>query len=370
MAVPPERVLKHSQESFPFFKLPRELRDRIYAFALVYDEEIQIHTCSCRMQSLGSSTNICESPRPIFNSPLVRFRSTFVIPSVQLKGQAGHGPLAAHTTYSAFAPVEKSTCEMEIDLKIFHVGRQIYEEASRVFYMGNAFEFYDGYNGWPSLVCLAFLNDRPASGLKAIRHIILNIDENARHSCPADSSAWTSLCSTLKAKLTLCKFTLNFSYKKVFSFQSQNSWVWRGADESTAWPIGTGWVNDLTAAVKDLSSLHLRISGKSAAMESSDAQERDRLVAFAVFLRGKMLKNAADLGAEGVRVGVRPFASIYAGYPYRVVQVCSHDDNGGRSLLEPLNDGYQDDEVWFDDTTGHVHGGVAGRGDGCVREQA
>jgi hypothetical protein len=55
MAIPSKRVLKASSGYFPFFELPRELRDWIYAFALAYDKKIQIKTTVCPTQV----SNIC-----------------------------------------------------------------------------------------------------------------------------------------------------------------------------------------------------------------------------------------------------------------------------------------------------------------------
>lgn len=80
--------------------------------------------------------------------------------------------------------------------------------------MKNTFAFYDDYTGWPSLVCPAFLNDRPSSALKNIQHIALNIDdESLRSYHPANNSVWTLLCAALKAKLTLHNLALNLDFR-------------------------------------------------------------------------------------------------------------------------------------------------------------
>lgn len=81
-------------------------------------------------------------------------------------------------------------------LHIFLVSRQIYEEASSIFYHNNVFNFILEHDNYDSVMnCLAFLRDRPQPALTRIRNIWLgfggDVDQRVYNFVPG--SSWEAL---------------------------------------------------------------------------------------------------------------------------------------------------------------------------------
>ncbi|KIW08585.1 uncharacterized protein PV09_00548 [Verruconis gallopava] len=179
------RDVKH----FPFFGLPRELRDRVYRMVLVAPF-IYIDLVSC------ASDDDDEETLTLY--PLPKFRTTYI-------------SLGKKMTYRLM-PSHKCRCgqcptEFAPQLQLFYVSRAMYVEAREVFYKENEFktELASG------LGCSAWLKDREYS-LKYIRS--LNFDV-ALHTAEFNYGRWSENCykalfGMLRERTDLRHLTLNF----------------------------------------------------------------------------------------------------------------------------------------------------------------
>ncbi|KAF2502834.1 hypothetical protein BU16DRAFT_554867 [Lophium mytilinum] len=147
---------------FPFLDLPRELRDLIYEYALVAKDGIHIHAVRVAAPSLERFHRWLPISRT-----LVQHRTVHNYFQRLRRFPRGPRHAPSQVIYSPRKLTYESDFAQDLNVQIFSVSRQIYEEASRIFYGGNTFDFGSQSNDKElSLVtCYLFLTDRPALAL-------------------------------------------------------------------------------------------------------------------------------------------------------------------------------------------------------------
>jgi len=163
-----------------FLRLPRELRDIIYEYALVRDV-IEIESAVTKAPksrlAVGSEIGFCDALYSRFplTYPLCN-RSNWQISLDLLAIPESHFQLDSskvHMTYQ-YSRRHRIRCDQKPALELFLVCNQVYNEAKEVFYAKNVFYFNSGFQ-IPAVA--AFLRDRPLSSLALIRSISLQLWE-------------------------------------------------------------------------------------------------------------------------------------------------------------------------------------------------
>ncbi|KAF2808423.1 uncharacterized protein BDZ99DRAFT_499742 [Mytilinidion resinicola] len=236
---------------FRFPDLPRELRDRIYGYALVY-EAIDINVQICESDKPVPKDHYTGNPRkikcaqaPSRSSFAVRVRPetdadrlkrlsrrrpffdrecrihkhellTYVQKADSMACEKGcHGEkhdrdpcgqcekckeMREERSTSGNPDSDKCCreCKPGVQLSLLSVSKQVYQEAAEIFYRRNKFFFSDNLTGWPDSACLAFLHDHPTWALERIRGLGLRI--NTTHcSCHLPiSENWSLLVSKIR----------------------------------------------------------------------------------------------------------------------------------------------------------------------------
>jgi hypothetical protein len=156
-----------------FLQLPREIRDLIYAHSLVSIDVIPIECAVAKTSSYRPGvqpgtelfTDLPDSY--VLRSPWIH-RRVWCIPAfdaLDLYSHRDHNPPTdLYMTYQIGEQVKRGS-ENEVDLNLLHVCKQIYAEASKVFYGSNMFSFTSDFR---IPTAFAFLCDRPAKSLLLI----------------------------------------------------------------------------------------------------------------------------------------------------------------------------------------------------------
>jgi hypothetical protein len=167
-------------ESFTrFLDLPREIRDFIYEHILVRDA-IPIEYAIAKIDSSYSRS----SENLGYLAMISQLRTTraqrrlWSIPAFDmdldyLKNETD-APRTVYMTYQ-IARSERVASVDGLNLHILRVSRQVYAEASKVFYSNNIFSFTGRYR---IPTAFAFLCDRPAASLRLIRSMELALMED------------------------------------------------------------------------------------------------------------------------------------------------------------------------------------------------
>ncbi|KAF2817376.1 uncharacterized protein BDZ99DRAFT_513616 [Mytilinidion resinicola] len=146
------------RQYFPLLDLPRELRDLIYEYALVAKDGIHIRAVP-----------------PVPNGRLPICRSPTKRRSILYNGYSKYHECHFDVTYEFYAPKgPHDVC----DLSIFLVNKQVYAEASKIFYSQNIFDFCPEMDEDRSFsTCHLFLMDRPTSASSKIRSLALRFGQ-------------------------------------------------------------------------------------------------------------------------------------------------------------------------------------------------
>lgn len=181
---------------FNFMGLPQELRDAIYEYALVQDT-ICIQNTEIYMS--------------IFDPPCRRTQHKVSVWRARSRGRLKER-FDVHISYCMGIQNAKMP-----NLNLFLVSRDVYNQASRIFYEQNHFVFphdpdWDVSRKGDSN-CLDFLQDRPQHVLNHIRHIRIDTCYLFRtQPLSVDSfDDWDTLFALLAAKVKLRTLTLNVS---------------------------------------------------------------------------------------------------------------------------------------------------------------
>lgn len=193
---------QHVRQLGDLRKLPREVRDVIYKFALMRDEIEVTQTPSlesprfCRSRHRG----ILVGPLPVHTPP--QLRSTFSSGTAWKLNSTLIDVTGVKTSYRL--EVKKDDPP---SLHVFLVSQQIYAETFPIFYNHNAFVFSarpptkDVIN-----TCLAFLYDRPLPALRCIREVRIELGWWSFSSLDyvlAQEPKWHVLCEELGTFLSL-----------------------------------------------------------------------------------------------------------------------------------------------------------------------
>ena len=166
-------------------ELPRELRDLIYEFVLVCDV-IPIQRAASALDNIPEETRkrCPEFYRQVeLTYPLRRARAhrrTWAIPRFDIRAYSSRYdprdlPSDVQMTYQLEDDCDEPSTH-KFELRLLQTCRQIYHEASEVFYGKNLFSFTDT-EAIPT--AFAFLCDRPAESLKLISAMEIAFDEGS-----------------------------------------------------------------------------------------------------------------------------------------------------------------------------------------------
>lgn len=170
-----------------FLELPSEIRNRVYAHLLV-DEDTYTESSDSKFVRDGISGILIRELYPGFYKAGSRRRSYLTPDWDPLHHQQ------RRTTY---------TLDSQVDLQLFYVCRQIYKEASYIFYARNRF-YVDTID-----TLVPFLEDRPCHARDLIKTISIPVpygvqrDENGEdipRCCNVKASTFTYACACLAAR--------------------------------------------------------------------------------------------------------------------------------------------------------------------------
>ncbi|KAF2242001.1 hypothetical protein BU26DRAFT_610379 [Trematosphaeria pertusa] len=223
------------KQPFRFLDLPRELRDRIYEFALYYG-------------------------------------------TIRISGGTGKPG-----TYK----VDRGN-KRHVRPRIVLTCRQIYQEATRVFYGINTFDFED------VPAAFNFLRDRPEDAVRSIRYLQLSY----RHNNDSDQGQFNALCALLQWRCPLRELKLTIHTADVRKILQDESNL-----EKTQYQPIPAWVNQVLQ-VKNLHRLHVHWNfGSRKYIRTALAAAR--------LMRSSMLQtDMAFSDAQGIQVRLRHVARV------------------------------------------------------------
>ncbi|EAT80465.1 hypothetical protein SNOG_12053 [Parastagonospora nodorum SN15] len=172
-------MAEHSPERFTrFLDLPRELRDCIYELILVRD----VIPVECAITNTRFPQGSEEDPEyctiPPLRAPRAQ-RRLWQIPAFDMDlGYPDNdhtAPETVHMTYQISKEPELASLD-GLNLCLLQVSKQVYTEASKIFYSNNTFSFTQDLR-LPT--AFAFLCDRPAASLRMVRSIELALMEDS-----------------------------------------------------------------------------------------------------------------------------------------------------------------------------------------------
>jgi hypothetical protein len=175
-----ESGLSHASSSseFPFFlRLPREIRDLVIEHILVRDT-IPIE-CAIAKPSSTRVPRIFDELNNIYplRSPHAH-RRLWSMPMFDMNldytDSNRDKPMVIYMTYQ-IAHQNGSSSSHRLNLSLLQVSKQVYAEASKIFYRNNIFSFTGDYR---IPTAFAFLCDRPATSLRLIESLELALIED------------------------------------------------------------------------------------------------------------------------------------------------------------------------------------------------
>lgn len=325
--------------TFPLFRLPRELRDRVYKFALVRDF-IDIEPACC-----GSDD---DSPELEAQAPNVKHRSTFVSSSKLMTYRLDQrSECACGECYSRDGPF----------LNLFYANRQVYEESRKVFYSQNTFQMPLG----SGLLGLAFLNDRTPEALALIRNFSFDIFLH-----PTDFKygrygikKMAELCQMINEKTSVRKIQLHI-HGVVPDVTDDTKWkcncdcaVFEHPLVALGMAVGvpgtpppmTGkthaaeWAMlEVLASITNLSRLTVNVDMCAHMLDhmehGPDMFKHEHVRKFIQYFRTRMLKNGDELGLTQIQ-------SFCRGGSDPRYRFHSADDEFGKSYLDPENKSHE-----------------------------
>ncbi|KAF2496016.1 hypothetical protein BU16DRAFT_581450 [Lophium mytilinum] len=312
---PLEAAPPSPNQQTPFLKLPRELRDRIYSYALVWPN---IHI----------RTQLCPAPSSTRVNPVqfahVRFRATFPIEcapeptnnedalglldpwcEINTCSRATYSPDPSGSTDSRM----NESCDDEVDIGLLSVSRQFRVEAAEVFYRRNTFYFHDYYTGWPASACLAFLRDRPGwmGHIRALSLSAGRLDCGCHEPTHGD---WAELWAKVRDEMQLDYLELDV--RGLFGDAWDEGWVLGRlgiAVDGTRWRPPPKWIETVLDSGVQVKRLKLTFKvGRSISGVSFDDRIKGRhcvpsaMEKLLIALRKRLLRNGERLvGNRGLR---------------------------------------------------------------------
>ena len=315
-----------TQKIFPLLQLPRELRDRIYEYALVDCQDLAISIGSTRKRY-----NVWENEEPPFQKRYSDFisdpvhRTSFACPVERRNFTYVNGTGLACFEMKGFAWDE---IRREPELSLFHTNRQVYQEASEIFYSKNLFSFEVGVDSLAC--CLAFLKDRPTRALQQIRSIGLKLGQPA-----FKSYAFESFTAPLLEKFwdEMKLHRLDLSFHGILPDVRQTPWKWPIGDMSLAKQERIETFIEGLVQITKLKRLSITLHFRQWwTLEQDQAASARGLQAarvpahFVALLRAGMLKN-------GERLGMAQIGHDKHFWEEDLPSYFSNDDEFGKSCL-------------------------------------
>lgn len=231
------------------------------------------------------------------------------------------------------------------NLNLLCTSRQVYNEASPVYYSKNYFSFtnYEEVREevLSAQVALSFLADQPKSSHK-IRYISLNIDTSYlkidQLSARLHGATMVKLCELVRDNVQLSQLTLEL-YGDPPDVQMA-PWQWRPSDI-----LGTNirtlrWLGGLLL-LKDLKALAISLTNWE---DNWNVDRGAREVAFVSFLRTHLLRNGQALGRRNISLQLRHeslwvYNTVFEvlgnkRWKDRLIKVYCSDDEHGNTFLE------------------------------------
>jgi len=164
-----------------FLQLPREIRDLIYAHALVRDvipiECAVTRPSPSRPRVQGAADRVDYTNDLYLLRASWKHRRVWSIPSSDILWHFFDGdpnpPTSVYMTYQIGDGTGENAM-ISLDVGLFQTCKQVYAEASKVFYGNNVFSFTSDFR---ILTAFAFLCDRPAASLLHIKTLELSLME-------------------------------------------------------------------------------------------------------------------------------------------------------------------------------------------------
>lgn len=318
-------------EPFRLLDLPRELRDMIYEHMVVRGTVYIIPgQCWKPEQKKQNGHPRC---RPQLHTRQVH-RTTFL-----------RTYNTSHGYYSYDDP--HHTDVDRVNVSVFLANRQVYLEASAIYYKKNIFYFANQSPDEDVLsvpACYAFLADRTPHAMRSLKAITLMIDAKGVNLTTGhwlDGEYMVDLVEFINKNLALETFGLDLCGWPPDVRLS--TWDW---DIPNAGP----WdYDDRRSWVGALLQLN-RFENLSIEMVASCGPP-ERLAAFLCLLRYHLLENGERLGTRNIKAYARHFGDYWESsngdmelyYKRKIlgrkIQLSSHDDAKGRSFAQPATRG-------------------------------
>lgn len=314
-------------EPFRLLDLPRELRDMIYEHMVVRGTVfIMLADCWKPGQKKRNGHPLswqCDT-RPVHRTAYMR----------TLNSDGGY--------YTYEGP--EYTDFDHVNVSIFRANRQLYLEASAIYYKKNTF-YFSNTSSCMHIVsvpaCYAFLVDRTPHALRNLKSIDLLMDARGLTSTTArwlDGEFMSDLVDFINKNLALESLGLDFCGWPPDVRLSP--WDWNVPDlQAWHYEVRMSWPGALLQ-LNSVKNLYLEVYASEGPPE--------RLVAFLFLLRYHLLENGERLGTRNFKAYARHFGKYREesgdgdAEPYykrklgeRKIHVYSHDDANGRSFVEP-----------------------------------
>jgi hypothetical protein len=319
-----------AQKPFPLLQLPRELRDRIYEYALVDGQDLAISIGSTRKRY-----DLWRNEEPPFqkkysdfiSDPIHRTSFACTLERRNFTYVNGNGLACFEMKVSAWDEIRS-----EPELSLFHTNRQCYQEASDIFYSKNLFSFDVGLDSLAC--CLAFLKDRPTRAMRQIRSIGLKLGQPAFKIYAFETST-APLLEKFWDEMKLHR--LDLSFHGILPDVRQTPWKWPIGDLSLAKQDRIETFIEGLIQIPKLKRLSIALYFRQwNTLEQDQAVSARVLQAarvpahFVALLRAGMLKN-------GERLGINQIGHDKHFWEEDLPTYFSDDDEFGKSrLLETL----------------------------------
>ncbi|KAL1640416.1 hypothetical protein SLS58_006914 [Diplodia intermedia] len=307
-------------EPFRLLDLPRELRDMIYERMFIRN-------------TVFITQGECWEPgqKKRINHP----RWSWQLHSRQIRRTTFLNPPADYWSYD---DPHLTDVEPSGNVNVFLSNRQIYQEASAVYYKNN-FCFMDEFS---VPACYTFLMDRTPHALKHLKHITLHITawyDGDSMGSEMNSQDMFDLVGFINRNLSLESLSLELQGWPPDVRSA--TWDWR--------PPGFMFARDKMSWIGALLEL-TPVPDLSIAISADDRGPPERLAAFVHLLRSQLLQNGEGLGSRNIKAYI-PHAgrwclrteadgsNIVKGFKRKTtdrgLRALSHDDDKGRSLAKP-----------------------------------
>ncbi|KAF2503304.1 hypothetical protein BU16DRAFT_555309 [Lophium mytilinum] len=324
-------------QPFRFLDLPRELRDQIYHFSLVR-KRIGIQHVLYNIEHKAGDPHPSTTKPALSQSIDVDFEdSGLEAPQLDFHNQPRtyDYELAPHCMEKRY----NETKEPRADTHIFLVNKQVYEEATQMYYGKNTFEFDHCISPpWTSWTPVQFLMDLPKRSLQKVRSIEVHsqqswegYEESTHNLLPLNKMHRTLICEELSRHLRLKHLGLVLSREPLGISKPNGQAVWQSHDPDN--PDNVRQLAQHQEAVEELLASVIGVQDLKIQFEFDGLLRAG--VDMLRYLRIKLLPGSESWGIEGIRARWRHTAGQdYNRYKEGMYwELTSHDHYKGSSLL-------------------------------------